>query len=173
MTLVNRLGLLAGLVALSALGCAQSASTVRGQNVDYNDGPIIGSAPGYGELKKNPKAKQDFRPLAKTWDNRLGDEWGTYSTKEDYYANHRKVVYDVDHGGGGMGCPACNGGMNCPDGGCPHCGCGCRWGHKPKNYHTYQYNWPQNLVYPSPQLPAGMVQYPYYTLRGPTDFFMK
>ena len=42
----------------------------------------------------------------------------------------------------------------------------------PQHYQTYQSDWPQNMVYPQ-QVPSGMVQYPYYTLRGPTDFFMK
>ena len=43
----------------------------------------------------------------------------------------------------------------------------------PQHVQTYQYDWPQNMVYPTQSVPAGMVQYPYYTLRGPTDFFMK
>jgi hypothetical protein len=81
-------------------------------------------------------------------------------------------VYEVGGHGNGAGCPACNGGMNCPDGGCPHCGCGCDHG-CPDHYTTYSYKWPRNLVYPPPVLPAGMVQYPYYTLKGPSDFFMK
>lgn len=41
--------------------------------------------------------------------------------------------------------------------------------------HKYRYTYypPQNLCYPPPNMPTPIVQYPYYTVRGPTDFFMK
>ena len=38
-----------------------------------------------------------------------------------------------------------------------------------RNYVNYQV--PRNLQYPNPNQPNALVQYPYYTLRGPTDFF--
>ena len=41
------------------------------------------------------------------------------------------------------------------------------------HYHTYRYKQPQGLVYPAPNQPAGAVTYPYYTHKGPSDFFMK
>jgi len=41
------------------------------------------------------------------------------------------------------------------------------------HYHTYRYKQPQCLVYPAPNQPAGAVTYPYYTHKGPSDFFMK
>lgn len=39
--------------------------------------------------------------------------------------------------------------------------------------HDYKwtYNPPQGLVYPPQNQPAGVIQYPYYTVKGPTDFF--
>jgi hypothetical protein len=40
-----------------------------------------------------------------------------------------------------------------------------------RNFHTYHA--PQNLMYPPENSQPAQVQYPYYTLRGPTDFFMK
>lgn len=40
-----------------------------------------------------------------------------------------------------------------------------------RNYVDYQV--PTNLSYPTPNTPAATVQYPYYTLKGPSDFFMK
>jgi hypothetical protein len=128
-------------------------------------GALIGTAPGYGERPHFKSRRHDFKPFNGYYGPGFGYDEGAYNGTEQYYANHQKAVYDV-----GGGCPACNGGMSCPAGGCPHCGCGC--GH-PHNKVSYQYNWPRNLVYPPPVLPAGMVQYPYYTLRGPTDFFMK
>ncbi len=38
-----------------------------------------------------------------------------------------------------------------------------------RNYVDYRA--PRNLSYPEQNTPAATVQYPYYTLRGPTDFF--
>ncbi len=45
--------------------------------------------------------------------------------------------------------------------------------HAPTHHHTYDYRQPQNLVYPPQNQPAGTVVYPYYTHKGPSDFFMK
>lgn len=175
------LGLSAGVALLAATGCAQTQNVVRGQSPAVQtsgdvEGPIVGTAPGYGEKPHFKNSPHDFKPYARHYNHTLGFDDGAYDGKEQFYANHRKHVYDV---GGGSGCPACDGGMSCPPGGCPYCGCGCDSG-CPHHYQTYSYNgcfghggWPRNLVYPPPVLPAGMVQYPYYTLRGPTDFFMK
>jgi hypothetical protein len=41
----------------------------------------------------------------------------------------------------------------------------------PQHHLTYSYHRPKNLVYPPPQVPGGAVVYPYYTLKGPSDFF--
>lgn len=43
----------------------------------------------------------------------------------------------------------------------------------PVHRNSYTYNTPQNLMYPDPSSPTGIIQYPYYTFRGPTDFFME
>ncbi len=40
-----------------------------------------------------------------------------------------------------------------------------------RNFHTY--STPQNLMYPPENVAPATYQYPYYTHRGPTDFFMK
>jgi len=64
----------------------------------------------------------------------------------------------------------------CEDGQCGNGG----WGHlgthhykKPHGYHIYNFDYsqPKGLVYPPRNQPAGVTFYPYYTLRGPTDFF--
>jgi hypothetical protein len=133
-------------------------------------GPLIGSAPGYGEHKKG-NAKKDFKTFPQYHNNHFGYEGGYYAGPEGYYTSHDKVrAYTAGHGGHAHGCPHCNYGNSCPSDGCPHCGFGNK---KPKHYTTYQYKWPENMVYPPAVQPAGMIQYPYYTLRGPTDFFMK
>ena len=84
------------------------------------------------------------------------------------------------HGHGShAGCPMCDSGFaatgqpmcgpNCG----PQCDRGCNLPFHPvhRNFHTYSA--PQGLMYPSNDTPAATYQYPYYTLRGPTDFFMK
>ncbi len=40
-----------------------------------------------------------------------------------------------------------------------------------RNFHTYDV--PNGLSYPEEQTATAAVQYPYYTFRGPTDFFMQ
>lgn len=72
------------------------------------------------------------------------------------------------------GCPpdaACrNGAYDFTGGGCPYCGADyIRW--MPTHRHTYSYQRPQNLTYPSPNSVGGAVVYSYYTLKGPSDFF--
>ncbi|MCP4788477.1 MAG: hypothetical protein GY903_18110 [Fuerstiella sp.] len=85
---------------------------------------------------------------------------------------------------GGHNCEVCDGGgaaggfaASCDTGACQSC----RPGHAHclnlpfhpvhRNFHTYDV--PQGLTYPQNNTPAAMYQYPYYTTRGPTDFFMK
>lgn len=43
----------------------------------------------------------------------------------------------------------------------------------PSHYHWYSYQQPRNLVYPDQNQPSAVVQYPYYTVKGPSDFFMQ
>ncbi|MBM4076744.1 MAG: hypothetical protein FJ267_14040, partial [Planctomycetes bacterium] len=148
-------------------------------------GPIVGSAPGYGQFVhghgdfapgygnsidqiKSRTGHRDFQAYQGFTDHNFGYEGGYYAGPQGYYTDHDRVY----SGGGGCEC----GGR-----GCHHCGLipdlGGSLGHGPNgfptHYQTYGYHWPQNMVYPNAQVPAGMVQYPYYTFRGPTDFFMK
>ncbi|MBC8113905.1 MAG: hypothetical protein H7062_05985 [Candidatus Saccharimonas sp.] len=193
-------GLMVVVTVAAAMGCSQSRTTIRGQSPAApvaaagweGQGPIIGSAPGYGQFvhgdhkpghgnnKDAFKAKHshhDFNIAPGFHDNNFGYEGGYYAGPEGYYTEHDRT-YTVGSGG----CPHCQNGQACPSDGCPHCGHGHRGmggtlGHGPNgfptHYQTYQYDWPQNQVYPTGPVPAGMVQYPYYTFRGPTDFFMK
>lgn len=45
----------------------------------------------------------------------------------------------------------------------------------PRHHHTYFYDVPDDgeYVYPPTFQPPAVVQYPYYTVRGPSDFFMQ
>jgi hypothetical protein len=135
-------------VAWVALGLTAAAgegvAVIRGQSPAMMPagGPVIGSAPGYGQHSKHNK-HHDFMHV---YDHNFGYDHGYYTPRK--------------HGYHGEACPT---DPHCPPGhhGCPH------------HYQTQSYKWPQNMVYPPNVMPAGMVQYPYYTLRGPTDFFMK
>ena len=166
-----------GLAALAtvsfSVGCSLTTPTVRGQAPD-NNGPIIGSAPGYGEFKQAPylghSGNHDFKAFKGARDNNFGYEGGYYAGPDGYYTD-RNQPYTAANANG---CDQCNNGQGCPQGGCQRCGRGCGYRDgKPQHYQTYQYDWPRNQVYPQQGVPAGMIQYPYYTLRGPTDFFME
>jgi hypothetical protein len=71
-------------------------------------------------------------------------------------------------------CPqgACPSGA-CPGYGCPSCGMGNGLDWYPKHYGSYSYQVPNDLVYPPQNVPGGAIVYPYYTHRGPSDFFRK
>jgi len=187
MTINSSWGLAILLATGAIVGCGQSRTQIRGQSPTTTtvttetmveaDGPIIGSAPGYAEQTKRPLGKhshKDFKVYEGFRDNNFGYEGGYYAGPEGYYTDHDRTYTVGGHGSHG-GCPACEYGKSCPNGSCEHCGCKghCGPGGFPKHYQTYRFDWPQNQVYPPPVMPAGMVQYPYYTLRGPTDFFMK
>ena len=183
-------GLTVLLAASALVGCGQSRQLVRGQSPSNcppqaeSQGPIIGSGPGYAEGTKPHMSKHghDFQAYRGFRDNNFGYEGGYYAGPQGYYTD-RDRTYRAGAGAGAgaaTGCPACEYGRGCPQGGCQHCGCNswcnsgnCGPGGCPQHYQTYQYNWPQNMVSPPTDVPNAMVQYPYYTLRGPTDFFMK
>ena len=93
----------------------------------------------------------------------------------------------IIHGGETTTCPQCNGqcqpGVPCP---CLGHGLFAPGGYfnrggvwSPRHVHNYSYDAPRNLAYPpnaNPAVPGQMgpmpvVQYPYYTTKGPDDFF--
>lgn len=104
------------------------------------------------------------------------------------------------YGPGHQGCPTCavGGGAGCGNGSCSTGGCGnggygnggCGNGGYgdpyagysngpggpndwyPTHRHHFHYTPPKNLVYPAQNQPTAMVQYPYYTVKGPSDFFL-
>ena len=43
----------------------------------------------------------------------------------------------------------------------------------PTHRNSFTYNVPEDLMYPPSPTQAAVYQYPYYTFRGPTDFFME
>lgn len=60
---------------------------------------------------------------------------------------------------------------NCPQ--CPTCPTSPVDIWRPTHHHTWTYKAPKNLNYPPQNQRPAVYQYPYYTVKGPTDFFMK
>jgi len=96
-----------------------------------------------------------------------------------YYNTHGQSVSPASQTPYGPGCPqgACppgyGGAQGCPPGGgCPSGMCGqggaCNF---PRHAYSFSYERPNDLVYPPANVPGGAVAYPYYTCRGPSDFF--
>ena len=83
------------------------------------------------------------------------------------YPSYETAAWQAQPGSYGSACPtSC---QSCPDG----CGTGQQCLNLPfhpvhRNFHTYDV--PSNLSYPE-HLQPSVYQYPYYTNRGPTDFF--
>ncbi|MEX0726400.1 MAG: hypothetical protein WD065_09045 [Planctomycetaceae bacterium] len=86
-------------------------------------------------------------------------------------AHGGEVVHETAHGGEvvyahGDACNYCG----------IHCGGTCNmcmgYGWRPHHKHTYLYKRPE-LAYPPSNGPTGTVVYPYYTVKGPDDFFME
>ena len=77
-------------------------------------------------------------------------------------------------GGEMMHAPNCDSyaqSQHCHSGNCQGAGCNLPFHPVHRNFHNYHA--PQGLMYPPENSAPALVQYPYYTLRGPTDFFMK
>jgi hypothetical protein len=153
-----------------AVGCSSQQQLVRSQNPDM--APVMAST-------AQPGMYQNVSVMH-------GGHGGTMT----YAGSH---CPDCQSGGSGQmmyGDATCPDGYMysdgyCPDpnGKCKKCkGNGCLsclrnlYGH----HHFYRYKeppyqhkGPQQLVYPPANSPAAVVQYPYYTHKGPSDFFLK
>lgn len=149
-------------LACFACGCGSTGVVTRGQDPH-------GPAPGQFQTYRSPAgAVQDH-----------------FSGQHTAYFSDGNGALDRLHQAncqqqqGGAYCPE-----NCPPGGygatCPHgyhggscrsCG-GCRapdW--YPKHHRTYSYSVPNDLSYPAQGAVGGAIVYPYYTHKGPSDFF--
>lgn len=58
------------------------------------------------------------------------------------------------------------------DNGCQADGMLCRCPWHPTHHHMFSYEEPKNLTYPTSQM-GSLIRYPYYTFKGPDDFFQK
>jgi hypothetical protein len=130
-------------LAISASGCGTTGATVaRGQNPQ---GPI------------GMQADHRVRPVGHVRDHISGQ--------------HTSYYHDAQM----AGCPPQGG--QCRTGTCPHgvhggcrsCGSANDW--YPQHHFSYSYSVPNDLKYPSQNAVGGAIAYPYYTFKGPSDFF--
>lgn len=159
---MNRLAawmLLAG-TAITSVGCSTGASThVRGQGPEHacptgdcqmGHGSHMEAMP-YGHMQHG---QMQHGPMMQ---GSMMHDWsgGGYADASGCWHGPMAGAYGPGMMGGGM-----NGGMA---------------GNPEPMGHTINYttSMPKNLRYPNPNVPPTVVQYPYYTTKGPSDFFMK
>ena len=139
----------AAILITTFMGCSTPQATTRGQN--HN-------------VQVLPPANQNVNRIQ----NAVSDAH-VFPTQASYHSTTGFPGY-----GGFSGCPQ----GNCQVGhygGCPngHCGHGCGCGHQcPHHRFSWSYERPQNLKYPDAGAVGGAVVYPYYTHKGPSDFFL-
>lgn len=112
----------------------------------------------------------------------INDAWHeAHNTHTTYFNQNSGVGRGF---GGAMSPPYGPGGGNglmqqpwCPSGYCPGghgaIGAGNQFNWYPKHGFSYAYERPNDLVYPPAGGIGGAVVYPYYTHKGPSDFFRK
>jgi hypothetical protein len=185
-------GVVVCLISPLVMGCANSAGMIRGQSPSHEQTAAPSSA--VQQVSHNPFDKH--KPPHWSRDHHGPVYHGTLVEHAGPGCENGSCNNGSCPGGN---CPGgncyggdCNGG-NCPSGDCygndcngscdDNCGHGrhCK-GHGPwypthKTYFSYRPPQgdgchPQGLVYPQQNTPAPVVQYPYYTVKGPDDFFL-
>lgn len=193
MNLSIQIGLAAGIMMLVASGCS---TTGCGVGCSAEDGAVRGQSPeiyhSSGVISPQESQVQQVghrvhgRPLAEV---RGAIHNHMHGTERTFHAEPTITPAGFRHHHGGCptaGCPT----AGCPTGNCPtghygHHGYGgwdngychsCR-GHCHKgcirHYQTYSVSRPNDLSYPAQNQPGGVTSYPYYTFKGPDDFFKK
>lgn len=170
------LGGMAGTLLAAGLGCSQNSALVRGQSPDdvgvarAVDRPAMfrGQSPDAPKPSHNTKlVSHEGMPMS---GGTLAD--GTVIDGGGYPPGY--CPPDGSYGHPGIGMP----GIPCP--GIPVPGIPCPAPYLGMAGHTYSYRDPGVPVYPAgtgpaltgPGSPGAVVQYPYYTTKGPDDFFL-
>jgi len=137
-------------VACTACGCGSTGLVTRGQDAH---------APAPGQF-------QTYRSPVGAVQDHLHGQQTSYYTDGNGAMDH---LHQMGAGGSYEGnCPQDGYGGSCPNDG----GMGCQ----PRHHRTYSYSAPRDLTYPAQSGPGavgGAVVYPYYTHKGPSDFFRK
>ncbi|MFO1095568.1 MAG: hypothetical protein U0992_20035 [Planctomycetaceae bacterium] len=170
---------LCGLLAGVSTGCSTTPMVARGQ--DALPEPFVrpasyGYQPELGEVVHDAvhntdvdvykvPANDPYHPVQVNWHH------GPAASTNGTCPPSADCPQCKGHPADGQVCPFCQNGS----GGLVHGAFGQvrdhLHGRYPQHRFTYSYCRPDNLQYPPPQVPGGVVVYPYYTLKGPSDFF--
>lgn len=141
---------------IAACGCSTPQSISRGQSPHHGEVNVVPAS--FGNLAAAQYPLHD-----------------AHAYSSSYHSTSGFPGYDAHLGGcpeGACGYGGYGGACGCGHGGACGCGNGCGCGHGcPHHYHSFAYSRPADLVYPPPNAPGGAVVYPYYTHKGPSDFF--
>lgn len=184
-----------GLLAVACTGCSTLPTTIRSQSPDQAQQLLHEQSEGWkqtGEIQQTGGTQSLEGPLNGELRGLINNNMHPYDVSRHGYATPV-----------GPGHPAPGGNMGYIPGYNPHAGWGnfsqqpapsphnagfykapaphqeLGWDHGGRrhagqyHYHTYRYKQPNCPVYPAPNQPGGVVTYPYYTHKGPSDFFMK
>jgi hypothetical protein len=192
---------LCGLLAGMSTGCASAPMVARAQNelpepfvrpasYGYQPDPhqlIDESLHGTSVNHYNVPADNPYQPVPASWHQHLQGGGAAYGPATANSAPggacktcppHAECPHCQGHPSAGQTCPFCQSSVSDPGAGGLHdpnglFGRGVQHLRQPYPQHhfTYSYKRPNNLVYPPPQVPGGAIVYPYYTLKGPSDFF--
>lgn len=159
--------LFSGAIGLCLSGCSSTSPVMRGQSPNAQFASWGASC---GETGQGCDTRGNRRAV------RRGDACSTGNCQSGNCQNGGSCQSGMCDSGMCQGV-AGQGGAGCPDGRCGRAGYGAdRCLNLPfhpvhRNFHTYDV--PNGLTYPQQDTPPATYQYPYYTTRGPTDFFMK
>jgi hypothetical protein len=148
-------------LVMITVGCSQNMGTVRGQAPGQaQQGPHR-----QGQFQQGPHRQGQFQQGPHQQASHGGMRMPGPKPGVQYYDG---PAHDPNQFSSANG-PTCPHGNGCPV--CPqHHGFDV-W--RPTHHHTWDYNAPKGLTYPDQNQPPATVQYPYYTVKGPSDFFMK
>lgn len=168
---MQRIAMLTLFVGLMSVGCSSTGTTIRAQSPDvapaYAEGEMLN-----GQIQQtrahhlqHHRLKQEAAGLMYNTYHTPYQQYGHSYTPTAYHSAAPGSRSPYAMWGEYENCEQCQV-ENCKD---PN---RCRLFHKkPHHYHTYAYKEPRNLSYPAPGQTGGVVVYPYYTHKGPDDFF--
>lgn len=179
---------LCGLLAGVSTGCSSTPMVARGQ--DALPEPFVrpasyGAQPELSEVVHdtvhntrinyyNVPQNNPYQPVPANWHLPAHTVPAGSHSQTASCPPHADCPHCKGHPANGSTCPFCqNGGWGDPTHGLVHGAVNHLRGPYPKHHFTYAYKRPHNLQYPPPQVPGGVIVYPYYTLKGPSDFFRK
>jgi hypothetical protein len=155
------------LLGTLCVGCAQSPGTIRAQNPAESDQWQQGAIQQVGFRHGKRRCK--------------GRKCGPINTYAGPGCNNGSCQGCGNGSCQGCGNGCCEGNQGCGGVGCLGCLDCCPRDWYPTHRHWYRYEPPgsrhchenRDLVYPPANVPGAVVQYPYYTVKGPSDFFLK